>query len=66
MREATLFSVTLNESPSEKEGKSTVQQGTESSRATLNESPSEKEGIRKGREIPVYKSTDWPGRRDPQ
>ena len=36
--------VSLNESPSEKEGKSIRKTGTSSGRVSLNESPSEKEG----------------------
>ena len=35
---------TLNESPSEKEGKSVANPGTAEQQITLNESPSEKEG----------------------
>ena len=36
--------LTLNESPSEKEGKSTLKYPANSTRQPLNESPSEKEG----------------------
>ena len=43
-RPVTVISATLNESPSEKEGKCTQQNVNLRHRHALNESPSEKEG----------------------